>query len=131
MTSPIGLSVLIVDDNEIIRSLLRIIIQGTDYTVVGEAGTAQIAKERVLALRPDVICLDLMMPDSDNLDLLDWIVVNLPNCIVLIISGRHDRETVETVLRHGAKGFIVKPFNPGTVLDTLRMATRKYRNAKP
>lgn len=124
------LRVFIVDDNEMTRALLRMMIQSDRYQVVGDAATADKAMERLPALRPDIVCLDVQLRDSDGLALLKRIYVALPASAVLMISACNDRTTVETALRDGAKGFIVKPFNPGTVLDTLNhIATRLLRPA--
>jgi len=114
-----GLSVFIIDDNEMTRSLLRVIIQGDKYDVVGDAGTAEAARLRLRSLRADIICLDVVMPDGDGLELLEWIRDKQPRAAVLMVTASTDRSTVEQALRSGAKGYIVKPFNPGTVMDTL------------
>lgn len=101
------------------RDLLRAIIQGDNYDVVGDAGTAESARLRLRSLRADIICLDVVMPDGDGLSLLNWIRVRQPKAEVLMVTASTDRGTVEQSLRNGAKGYIVKPFNPGTVKDTL------------
>lgn len=114
-----GLRVFIIDDNEMTRSLLRVIIQGDKYDVVGDAGSAEAARLRLRSLAVDIICLDVVMPDGDGLTLLQWISESLPQTAVLMVTASNDRSTVEQSLRNGAKGYIVKPFNPGTVMDTL------------
>ncbi|MYN25942.1 response regulator [Duganella levis] len=114
-----GLSVFIIDDNEMTRSLLRVIIQGDNYDVVGDAGTAESARLRLRSLRADIICLDVVMPDGNGLELLNWISEKQPKAAVLMVTASTDRSTVEQSLRNGAKGYIVKPFNPGTVMNTL------------
>ncbi len=119
------LRVFIVDDNAVTRTLLRMMIQGDRYQVVGDAATADKAIARLPELRPDIVFLDVMLPDSDGLALLKRICVALPACAVLMITACNDRATVETAMRDGAKGFIVKPFNPGTVLDTLSQVATK------
>lgn len=59
------------------------------------------------------------MPDGDGLELLNWIRDKLPKTEVLMVTASTARSTVEQSLRNGAKGYIVKPFNPGTVMGTL------------
>ena len=113
------LSVFIIDDDGITRSLLRVIIHGDHYDVVGDAGTAESARLRLRSLRADIICLDVVMPDGDGLELLNWISEKQPKAAVLMVTASTDRSTVEQSLRNGAKGYIVKPFNPGTVMNTL------------
>jgi two-component system chemotaxis response regulator CheY len=114
-----GLRVFIIDDNEMMRGLLRVIIQGDDYDVVGDAGTAESARLRLRSINADIICLDVVMPDGDGLTLLNWIREKQPNAAVLMVTASTDRSTVEQSLRNGAKAYIVKPFNPGIVMDTL------------
>ncbi|MYN38632.1 response regulator [Duganella sp. FT109W] len=113
------LSVFIIDDDGMTRSLLRVIIQGDHYDVVGDAGTAEAARLRLLSLRADIICLDVVMPDGNGLELLNWISEKQPAAAVLMVTASTDRSTVEQSLRNGARGYIVKPFNPGTVMNTL------------
>jgi two-component system chemotaxis response regulator CheY len=126
-----GLRVFIIDDNEMMRGLLRVIIQGDKYDVVGDAATAESAQLRLRSIRADIICLDVVMPDGDGLTLLNWIREKQPEAAVLMVTASTDRATVEQSLRNGAKGYIVKPFNPGTVMDTLdKIATQiKARRA--
>jgi two-component system chemotaxis response regulator CheY len=110
------LSVFIIDDDGITRSLLRVIIHGDHYDVVGDAESARL---RLRSLRADIICLDVVMPDGNGLELLNWISEKQPKAAVLMVTASTDRSTVEQSLRNGAKGYIVKPFNPGTVMNTL------------
>ncbi|NYE62470.1 two-component system chemotaxis response regulator CheY [Duganella sp. 1224] len=122
-----GLSVFIIDDNEMTRSLLRAIIQGDKYEVVGDAGTAEAARLRLRSQHADIICLDVVMPDGDGLQLLNWIAERQPKAAVLMVTASTDRGTVEQALRNGAKGYIVKPFNPGTVMDMLDKIAAQLR----
>ena len=124
-----GPRVFIIDDNEMTRGLLRVIIQGDKYEVVGDAGSAESAKQRLRSLQPDIVCLDVVMPDGDGLTLLQWISETLPRTAVLMVTASNDRSTVEQSLRNGAKGYIVKPFNPGTVMDTLDHIASQLRQS--
>lgn len=110
-----ALSVFIVDDNEMTKQLLRLIAKDDNYVVIGDAGTAAVAKERILRLCPDVILLDVMLPDSDGLDLLRWICGRVPGSAVLMVSACREIETYHDALRIGAWGFISKPFTPAVV----------------
>jgi len=124
-----GLRVFIIDDNEMTRGLLRVIIQGDKFEVVGDAGSAESAKLRLRSLQVDIVCLDVVMPDGDGLTLLQWISETLPRTAVLMVTASNDRSTVEQSLRNGAKGYIVKPFNPGTVMDTLDHIAAQLRQS--
>lgn len=121
--------VFIVDDNELVRMLLRTMIHGDVYNVVGEAANAETALARLPVLRPEVVCLDVMLPDSDGLALLKNIRQSIPECVVLMITSCNERSTVETAMRDGAKGFIIKPFSQGLVLDTMKHALAQRSKA--
>lgn len=122
-----GLSVFIIDDNEMTRSLLRVIIQGDKFDVVGDAATAESARTRLRSQRADIICLDVQLPDGDGLSLLNWISEKQPKAAVLMVTASTERSTVEQSLRNGAKGYIVKPFTPGAVMDTLEKIATQLR----
>ena len=114
------MTVYILDDNEMARSMLQMIVQGEQFNVVGSAAGAASGLAGALALRPDIICLDIQMPDGDGLDLLDAFSRRLPRTFVLMVTACNDAANVHAALARGAKGFIVKPYTSGTVLDTLK-----------
>lgn len=112
-------TVLIVDDNDIMRSLLRGMLRGDDYEVVGEARNGNAAVELAGRTHPDIICMDVMMPEMDGLAALGAIKASHPQVDVVMITGNADAGTVQESIQNGAAGFIVKPFNAAKVLDTL------------
>ena len=130
MASLPRLRVFIIDDNEMTRGLLRVIIQGDKYDVVGDAGSAESAMVRLRSQQADIVCLDVVMPDGDGLSLLEWIGEKQPRAAVLMVTASTDRSTVEQSLRNGAKGYIVKPFTPGAVMDALDHVVAKMRAAR-
>ena len=121
MASPKRLRVLIIDDNEMIRALLRSIIQQSEtYEVVGHACCGRTGMEQVGNLKPDIVCLDVHMPNGNGLDILEQIRHAFPAVAVLMITASNDMVTVQTALRRGADGFIIKPFTSITVLDAMK-----------
>ncbi len=121
--------VLIVDDNDLMRTLLRGMLRGDDYHVVGEAKNGLQAVEAVQRLLPDIVCLDVMMPEMDGLEALTAIKQARPETCVVMITGNPSKENVEESVQGGAAGFIVKPFNTARVLDTLRQVWEQSRPA--
>ncbi len=114
--------VLIVDDNDLMRTLLRGILRNEDYQIVGEAKNGVIALDMVERVKPDLICMDVMMPEMDGLEALQSIKANHPEMLVVMITGNPSVGNVQESIQRGASGFIVKPFNAATVLDTLNRA---------
>lgn len=119
MSSPANVTVLIIDDNDVSRSMLRHILVNHKYRVVGEAGNGQLGLELALRLKPKLICLDIQMPLTNGIDVLKLVKEKLPKTTVLMVTGNNDRESIMEAVRHGAAGYIVKPFNPGTLLRTI------------
>lgn len=121
---------LIVEDNEMTRGVLRTIINSEKrYTVAGEATNGNGGIEMAEKLRPDIVCLDVNMPNVDGLDVLRHIRQVLPRTTVMMITASNDLETVQTALGLGAAGFIVKPFNAGTVLDSIEYIVERFHSA--
>lgn len=116
------MKVLIVDDNEMTRALLRTILKSDDYEVVGEASNSKGGLDQAKKLKPDVVCLDILLPDGSGIDLLKEIKQESPKTVVLMVTAQRDVETVKQCLANGATGFILKPFNAGIVIKTVKEA---------
>ncbi len=114
--------VLIVDDNDLMRTLLRGILRSESCQVVGEAKNGAIALELVDRTYPDVVFLDVMMPEMDGLEVLQYIKERYAHIKVIMITGNPSVENVQESIQGGASGFIIKPFNTARVLDTLHKA---------
>ncbi|MGE5470855.1 MAG: response regulator [Bacteroidota bacterium] len=120
-------SIIIVDDNDMMRSVLRAMLRGEHYEVIGEARNGNIAVEMAERLKPDIVCLDVMMPEKDGLEALCEIKTARPETEVVMITGNADPGTVQQAIMNGASGFIVKPFNAARVLDTLEKVAARRR----
>ncbi len=116
------MNVLIIDDNEMTRALLRSILSAEGYIVLAEASNSKNGLEQILRLKPTIVFLDIQLPDGSGVDILKQIMTDLPKTIALMVTGVHDVETVKTCLTAGAKGFIIKPFNAAVVIKTVKDA---------
>ncbi len=116
---------LIVDDDSMSRMILRAVLLDNEYEIVGEATNGKKGIELALVLKPDIIWLDNVMPEMSGLDVLLEIRAQLPQTLILMVTGSADRETVQAALKGGADGFVVKPFNSGRVLTALEQALAK------
>lgn len=119
--------ILIVDDNDLMRTLLRGILRHEEYLVVGEAKNGVAALEMVERIKPDIVCMDVMMPEMDGLEALQGIKAAHPEVLVVMITGNPSVENVQGSIQGGASGFIVKPFNAAKVLDTLNRVMQAAR----
>lgn len=118
----------LVDDNEVIRMALRAILRQAGFNVVGEGRDGEAVCELVERLQPDLVCLDVMMPKRSGLEALADLRARFPQVKVLMVTSRTDRESVGEMVRMGAAGIVVKPFNAARVIDmverTLGLASR-------
>ncbi|TDE90029.1 response regulator transcription factor [Occultella glacieicola] len=121
MTGPV--QVLVVDDQPLIRHSLRLIVDGApDLTVVGEAGTGAGALERTRELRPDIVLMDLRMPDGDGIEATRRIAADpvLDRTRVLVLTMFELDEYVHAALGAGASGFLLKDAEPARLVDAIR-----------
>lgn len=109
------------------RALLRTILRSKQYDVIGEAGNGVDALELAERLRPDIICLDIMMPEIGGLEALETIKTMYPQIVVVMVTGSPSVDNVREAIQGGASGFIIKPFNAGKVLDTVNRAWQSAR----
>lgn len=123
--------ILIVDDNDVMRALLRGILRNEDYQVVGEARNGMQALEMAERLTPDVVCLDVIMPELDGLEALKTLKRDYPAMGVVMITGNASMENVQEALELGADGFVVKPFNAARVLEALARVSSSKRGTSP
>ncbi len=112
--------VLIVDDAAFIRKTLRLILEKYGFEVVGEAENGIAAMMKIQSLDPDIVTLDITMPDMDGIDCLKQMkkLEKMPDVVMITALGRQQK-VIEGV-HSGAKGFIVKPFKEDIVVNTLK-----------
>lgn len=120
-------TIMIVDDNDMMRSILRGMLRGEAYEVVGEARNGLLAVEMADRLKPDIVCLDVMMPEKNGIEALVEIKAARPETVVVMITSNADADTVQQSIGNGASGFIIKPFNAARVLDTLQKLSQRSR----
>ncbi len=121
------ISVLIVDDNDMTRETLRVILRHDGYNVVGEALDGDGALDMATRLKPDVILLDVVMPKVSGIEALKSIRMVMHDVFVLMVTANKDQETVAEAVKSGISGYIIKPFNAKKVLDTVQAVAGKVR----
>src|SRR5689334_9251052 len=102
-------TVLLVEDHEVVRSGLRALIQThSDIEIVAEASDGKAAVELARKLSPDVIVMDISMPELNGLEATNQILRNTSNAKVLVLSSYDNIECVDELMQAGAKGFLSK-----------------------
>jgi DNA-binding NarL/FixJ family response regulator len=116
--------VLLVDDHAVMRAGFRMILEAAnDIVVVGEAGSGREAVAAASALRPDVICMDVQMPDMDGLEATRRIVTGAQTDAAVVVVTTFDRDDyLFEALTAGASGFLLKNAGPEELVNAVRVA---------
>ncbi len=118
-------TVLLVDDDSIMRSVLRIILKSEGYLNINEASNGADAIAQCLRLKPDLVLLDINMPKMTGLQALDGILQASPTSLVLMVSAQSSEDKVTEALKKGAVGFVVKPITAANVLAKIESCLRR------
>jgi len=116
-----GATVLVVDDHPIVRRGLAALLQVEPWAGrVVEAATVRAAHELAVTERPDVVVLDLGLPDGDGLELLPRLRRAVPGCAVLVLTMTNDDAMVRACLDAGANGYVLKETEPTAIVRSVR-----------
>lgn len=111
--------VLIVDDAAFIRFSLRTILEKNGFEVAGEAENGVVAISKYKELQPDIVTLDITMPEVNGLAALKEITAFDPKAKIVMVSAMGQQHNVKEAILNGAKYFIVKPYKEEQVVETL------------
>lgn len=114
-----GKKVLIVDDAAFMRMMIKNIITKSGYEVVGEAENAAVAVELYKELKPDLVTMDITMPEMDGIAGVKAIKAIDPNASIIMVSAMGQQAMVMEAIQAGAKDFIVKPFQQERILQAM------------
>lgn len=113
-------TVLVCDDAVFMRTMLSDILQQAGFTIVGEADTGTKAVSKYKELRPDLVTMDIIMPDMGGIDAVREITAFDPRARVVMCSAMGQQALVVDAIAAGAKDFVVKPFQPSRVLEAVQ-----------
>jgi two-component system response regulator NreC len=112
--------VLLAEDMAIVRAGLRLLLEEAGLTVSGEAGSGREALERVAQDRPDLVLMDITMPDMDGLEATRRLRAAHPNLPILVLTIHEDTQLFFRLLEAGANGYLVKGAAPGDLVAAVR-----------
>ena len=115
-------NILICDDAAYMRMMIKDILTKNGYTIVGEAENGQKAVEKYNETKPDLVMMDITMPEMDGIQALKKIKATDPNAAIIMCSAMGQQAMVIESIQSGAKDFIVKPFQPDRVLEAVKKA---------
>ena len=123
------ISVLACDDSAFVRMMVKNILSNEEFELVGEAADGAQAVEEFRRLQPDIMLLDIVMPELDGLEAAQQILSEAPDFPMVVMSERTTASLIAEAVKLGARGFVTKPFTPSTLLKELRQAL--VRHAQP
>src|SRR5262249_51354398 len=130
--APVSIRVLIVDDHAVLRAGLKMLIDAeSDLEAVGEAGSARDAIFQARALKPDVILMDVVMPDQSGLDAVPTLLHERPETKVLVLSMQDDPRYVRQAFANGASGYILKEAADAEVVAAIREVSAGHNYVHP
>ena len=114
--------ILIVDDAAFMRMMIKDILEKNGYEVIGEAENGNVAVEKYKELNPDLVTMDITMPEKDGITALKEIKEIDADSVVIMCSAMGQQAMVIDAIQAGAKDFIVKPFQADRVIEAVSKA---------
>lgn len=115
-------SILICDDAAFMRMMIKDILTKNGYTIAGEAENGAVAVDKYTETKPDLVMMDITMPEKNGIQALQEIRAKDPNANIIMCSAMGQQAMVIESIQAGAKDFIVKPFQTDRILEAVRKA---------
>ena len=113
-------NILICDDAAFMRMMIKDILTKNGYNIAGEAENGAKAVEKYNELKPDLVLMDITMPEMDGIEALKKIKAGDPNAMVIMCSAMGQQAMVIESIQSGTKDFIVKPFQADRVIEAVK-----------
>ena len=113
-------NVLTVDDSKTMLAMIAAQLRGSDFEVIATASSGAEAVEKYLQHKPQLVLLDIVMPEVSGIDTLEQLLTRDNRACIVMVSSAGTEETVESCLRKGAKSFLQKPLQKDGMLALLR-----------
>jgi len=116
------IQIVLVEDHEVVRIGLRTILaQNPAFNIVGEVGTCEEAREESIRLKPDVVIMDLRLPDGSGVEACRDIIQACPDTRVLFLTSYRDEESMLAAVLAGASGYLLKEVGPDRLMQAVEM----------
>jgi len=113
-------NILICDDAAFMRMMIKDILTKNGYDIAGEAENGQVAVDKYSEVKPDLVMMDITMPEKDGIQALKEIRAKDPGACVIMCSAMGQQAMVIEAIQNGARDFIVKPFAADRILEAVR-----------
>lgn len=126
------ISILIVDGKAAARQgIKRKLRLADEFVIVGEADSAADAIVKVLSLKPNVVLMDLNLPDKSGIELTKELIENAPEANVLLLATNDDQRHISKIIKAGALGYILKDVNSNTLQEAIKAVAQGYAYIQP
>ena len=112
--------ILVVDDAMFMRLSLKAMLGKNGFEVVGEADNGKKAIEMYQRLKPDIVTMDITMPEMEGIEAVEQIIQIDPKATIVMVSAMGQEDKIKRAIMKGARGFIVKPFNEDKLVKTMK-----------
>ena len=112
--------ILVADDSSFLRNALKKIMEKNGYEVIGMAENGLETVTKYKELKPDLVVLDVIMPQMNGLEVLKLLRAVDPNAAVVMVSSMSTKESVVNCIQAGAKNYILKPFEEAKVIEVVQ-----------
>lgn len=113
------MKLLIVDDSLIVRRAIERTLSRTRFTEIRTAANGRLGLEEFERFHPDVVTMDITMPEMDGLAAVDAMVRSRPDAMILVVSALADKSTAVECIRRGASGFLLKPVTAQSIQEAM------------
>ena len=121
--------ILIVDDSLAMRMILRTILESAGHEIVAEAGDGMRAVVEYCKNKPDLVTMDVNMPEMGGLAAIEQLMQIDPEVLILVVSALATKQMIMDAMKLGAKNFLLKPFHENQIISVVDMVLREYRPA--
>jgi DNA-binding NarL/FixJ family response regulator len=119
-----SIKLLVADEHEVVRAGLKSLFAGTDIKIIGEATSGEAAVRMALKQNPDVVLMDVRMPDGDGLTALGRIKLDRPEMPIVMFSGFDNPTYIARAVALGASAFVLKGYSKEKLLESIRAAAK-------
>ena len=131
-TAQKNIKLLLVDDHEVLRSGLKYTLDVVDHIeIIGEASNGVEAVELFRELHPDVVLMDLLMPEMDGVEATQLITTEDPEAVILILSSSKEEDMIQSALEAGAVGYLTKNVSPSEITKAIENAVAGITTLSP
>ena len=120
------LRIMVVDDSGLTVKKMAKMLEGLGHEVAAVAATGQEAVDAYAAVAPDIVAMDITMPDLDGIEATRRIMAVSPDARIVIVTSHGQEQMVMDAIEAGAKGYILKPVKPEKLKETLETVAAKY-----